>query len=246
MKTRQSIMADLDSEPGRQVSLFEVEETRSMLDEFLAQSRLYTRSKDYHDLLDFVVMLRNFAPFNAMLLHLQKPGLSYASSAFDWARTFGRKPKPGARPLLILWPFGPVALVYDVMDTEGKPLPQGVASFSAKGDVDAAKFISFLKRMSKKHIECVRIDSGDNAAGEIRVVDRLHNEEPALKLRHLHQRQPPSSGPIHNASSRTGSPLLGAHGSRWCPQSVRPFRNGWLRMASSSSRRRITFSRGSV
>jgi hypothetical protein len=31
----------------------------------------------------------------------------------------------GARPLLILWPFGPVALVYDVMDTAGKDLVMG-------------------------------------------------------------------------------------------------------------------------
>ena len=71
-----------------------------------------------------MVRLRNFAPFNAMLLQVQKPGLTYAASAADWRTTFKRKPKEGARPLLILWPFGPVALVYDVIDTEGKELPR--------------------------------------------------------------------------------------------------------------------------
>ena len=117
---------------AQQQELFETDAVRSLLDQLLADSRLYTQSKDYKELLDFVVRLRNFAPFNAMLLQVQKPGLSYAASARDWRERFGRRPKEGVRPLLILWPFGPVALVYDVMDTEGKPLPDDVASFFAR------------------------------------------------------------------------------------------------------------------
>lgn len=89
----------------------ETEATRSLLDQLVADSRLYTSGKDYKDLLDFVVRLRNFAPFNAMLLHFQKPGLTYATSAREWQERFGRWPKEGSRPLLILWPFAPVALV---------------------------------------------------------------------------------------------------------------------------------------
>ena len=75
-------MGDSTVEPeGQQQDLFETEAARSLLDQLLTDSRLYTRSKDYKDLLDFVVRLRNFAPFNAMLLQVQKPGLSYAASA---------------------------------------------------------------------------------------------------------------------------------------------------------------------
>jgi hypothetical protein len=47
--------------------LFESSAARSLLDQLLTDSRLYTKSKDYKELLDFVVRLRNFAPFNAML-----------------------------------------------------------------------------------------------------------------------------------------------------------------------------------
>ena len=112
-------MSAAQSHPDAQGSLFEVEATRTLLDALLTDSRLYHKSADYKALLDFVVRLRNFAPFNAMLLQVQKPGLTYAASAADWRLRFGRKPKEGARPLLILWPFAPVALVYDVMDTEG-------------------------------------------------------------------------------------------------------------------------------
>lgn len=111
----------------------DVAEARSLLDQLLTDSRLYTQSSDYKELLDFMVRLRNFAPFNAMLLQVQKPGLRYAASANDWWTRFRRKPKEDARPLLILWPFGPVALVYDVQDTEGKDLPEDVDSFFARG-----------------------------------------------------------------------------------------------------------------
>ena len=49
--------------------------TRSMLDQLLADSRLYSSTQEYKSLLDFVVRLRNFAPFNATLLQIQSPGL---------------------------------------------------------------------------------------------------------------------------------------------------------------------------
>lgn len=105
-------------ERRNQQNLFERE--RLLLDALLTDAKLYRTSKAYKELLDFIVRLRNFAPFNAMLLQVQKPGLTYAASAHDWWVRFGRRPKEGARPLLIMWPFGPIALVYDVMDTEGK------------------------------------------------------------------------------------------------------------------------------
>lgn len=145
---------------------------RSLLDQLLTDSRLYTQSKDYKELLDFVVRLRNFAPFNAMLLQVQKPGLSYAASALDWQARFGRTIKEGARPLLILWPFGPVALVYDVQDTEGKPLPQDVATFFAQGAIDDQRLAAFIPLLNKKGIDWLYVDAGDKRAGLIRVVQR--------------------------------------------------------------------------
>jgi len=155
-----------------QLDIFETDATRSLLDRLLTDSRLYTQSKDYKDLLDFVVRLRNFAPFNAMLLHVQKPGLSYAASARDWHDRFCRRPKDGARPLLILWPFGPVALVYDVLDTEGRDLPKDVACFTAEGAMEEGHIDWFVRLMSRKHIRCEMIDAGDGGAGAIRIVKR--------------------------------------------------------------------------
>jgi hypothetical protein len=44
-------------------NIAEAEGTRKLLDHLLTQSRLYTRTQDYRDLLDFVAKLRNVAPF---------------------------------------------------------------------------------------------------------------------------------------------------------------------------------------
>jgi hypothetical protein len=168
------------------------EATRTLLDQLLTDSRLYTKSKDYADLLAFVVKLRNCAPFNAMLLQVQKPGLSFAASARDWRERFGRVPKEGARPLLILWPFGPVALVYDVMDTEGRELPQDVASFFAKGPIDQARLTTFRTLLAAKHIEWHPVDTGDKSAGLIRVLKRGTSEKDPTQYRiHINRNHEP-------------------------------------------------------
>jgi IrrE N-terminal-like domain len=170
-------MTPAQSAPDPQGDLFEVEATRTLLDALLTDSRLYQRTADYKALLDFVVRLRNFAPFNAMLLQVQKPGLTYAASAADWRIRFGRKPKAGARPLLILWPFAPVALVYDVVDTEGSDLPADVSSFFARGPIREIEIGRFRELTSNKNILWADLDAGDANAGSIRCTKRAANDK---------------------------------------------------------------------
>ena len=172
-----------DNREGVQHDVFDEEATRSLLDQLLEDSRLYKTSKDHKDLLDLVVRLRNFAPFNAMLLQVQKPGLSYAASARDWRERFGRHPKEGARPLLVLWPFGPIALVYDAQDTEGRPLPENVPSFVARGPVDESALQTFQRLLERKNIELGWVDAGDRNAGLVRVIRRAANDKDATQYR---------------------------------------------------------------
>lgn len=82
-----------------------------------------------------------------MLLHIQKPGLRYAATDKDWRMRFGRWPKEGTRPLLIFWRFGPVALVYDVIDTDGEPLPEDVFAFPTSGDVTQEQLDRMISRL---------------------------------------------------------------------------------------------------
>jgi len=162
-------MDDETAPPANQTVPTDEALERSLLADLLESSKLYHTSKDYLELMAFVSRLRNFAPFNAMLLHIQKPGLAYVASAYDWATRFGRSIKEDARPLLILWPFGPVAFVYDVQDTEGGPLPEDVAEiFHATGPMTEESIQTYMSRLAAKGIRAKHMDRGDTQAGFIK------------------------------------------------------------------------------
>jgi hypothetical protein len=171
---------------------------RSLLDRLLTDSRLYKSTEAYRTLLDFVVRLRNVAPFNAMLLQLQKPGLTYAASAHDWEARFNRRVKEDARPLLILWPFAPVATVYDVLDTfdpdnpgsDGPP--ENIASFFSAGEITAAQMQSFKTLLDRKKIEMRWVDHGDASAGAIRLVNRAEDDKDTSYLVKLNKNHAPA------------------------------------------------------
>lgn len=168
--------------PSADSNLTEATE-RSLLDQLLSDAKLYTRSEDFLAVMACAARMRNFAPFNALLLQIQKPGVMYAASAMDWRERFKRFPKEGARPLLILWPFGPVVLVYDVADTEGEPLPAGMNPFAATGDMDAERLAGFAKKLARRNIAWHWLDAGDGSAGYIRVVQESTGEKIPTRYR---------------------------------------------------------------
>ena len=149
------------------------EAERSMLAELLERSRLYRTTEDYLELMRFVARLRNFAPFNAMLLQIQRPGLIYAASEYDWRTRINRTLKEDARPLLIPWPFGPVAFVYDKNDTQGDDLPEDAEhTFHASGPVDQAQLNRYSGRLANRGVHVQLLDLGDGKAGHIQPVKR--------------------------------------------------------------------------
>jgi hypothetical protein len=145
---------------------------RALIDQLIAQTELYATSAAFDELLAFVVRLRAFAPFNAMLLHIQKPGLTHAATAADWLARFRRKPKPDARPLLILRAMGPVDFVFDFQDTEGPELPSAAFTFPVFGDLTAARFSEMLAEARRQMFEVTFIDAGDAVAGRVELVTR--------------------------------------------------------------------------
>jgi len=141
---------------------------RALLSQLLNDSQLYRSGNEFKELLEFINRLPNFAPFNAMLLQIQKKGLRFAASESDWKTKFNRTINEGARPLIILWPFAPVALVYDVDDTEGDNLPENIAkAFKATGNMPASTFNVFTKLLARKGIELKLIEYGEAHAGHV-------------------------------------------------------------------------------
>lgn len=162
--------------PDEQKDLFAQKPTqtetqeRALLDQLIAATRLYDSSAAVQELLAFTIRLREFAPFNAMLLHIQKPGLTHAATAQDWHTRFGRAPKKGARPLLVLRTMGPVDFVFDVLDTDGRDLPVDSFSFPTFGNLSENRFDEFLRAVSKEKIDLLPLDVGDGQAGWIRLL----------------------------------------------------------------------------
>lgn len=155
-------LASDEQPPDRQA------EDRALIEQLIAATRLYATSAAVQDLLNFIIRMRAFAPFNGMLLHIQKPGLTHAATAADWQRRFGRLPRRGTRPMVVLRTMGPVDFVFDILDTEGQPLPEHAFTFPTLGALTEARFDEIAQWVAKSGIDLVRLDVGDAEAGWIR------------------------------------------------------------------------------
>lgn len=133
----------------------------------------YRESSDFQELLQFVKKFRALAPYNAMLLHIQRPGSGYVATARDWLEKFGRTVRPGARPLLILKPFRPIQFVFEVQDTEGdEPFPEKLLSpfkIPAENHEQACRnsLSKLLKRLPADGVSFHKADNGSCNAGSI-------------------------------------------------------------------------------
>lgn len=146
------------------------ETERALIDQLIAATKLYNSGEAIKELFAFTIKLREFAPFNAMLLHIQKPGLTHAATAQDWHKRFGRVPKKGARPLLILRTKGPVDFVFDILDTEGRDVPVDAFAFPTFGNLTDNRFTEFMRSVKNERIDIVALDAGDGQAGWIRLL----------------------------------------------------------------------------
>src|SRR5699024_854772 len=97
---------------------FEEDDAKASIDALLASAGHYNSPDDFRALMKFVGKLPNYSPFNRMLIHIQDPGAAYVATASTWEHEFGRRIAPGAQPLIVLRPRGPVMVVFDVRRTE--------------------------------------------------------------------------------------------------------------------------------
>lgn len=93
-------------------------EAQRSVDALMSSALRYRRSAEYGRLLQFIRGFRDYAPFNGLLVDVQKPGSTVVAPASRWIRDHSRVLRSGAQPLVILQPFGPVMFVFDVSDTE--------------------------------------------------------------------------------------------------------------------------------
>lgn len=95
-------------------------EFKENIDELQFLVRSYRNTQEFKKLLDFVGHFSYLAPYNAMLVQMQKPGATFVFNGKKW-QEYGRRPKINAQKLIILKPFGPIQCVFDYGDTEKIP-----------------------------------------------------------------------------------------------------------------------------
>ncbi|WP_078603360.1 RNA-directed DNA polymerase [Streptomyces sp. NRRL S-455] len=168
---------------------------KASIDDLVRGAQRYRSSSDYLQMLEFVGRFKRYAPFNAMVVHIQKPGARYVLSSSEWESTYRRILKPGAKPLLIFQPRGPYMLVYDVGDTEALPgalpLPKGITApvsvSSRVGEKEVAKVWHHTEtNLAPLGIRLTLVDHGASSCG-----------------RTYHSR---SGGSVQRLGSRAGDP----------------------------------------
>ena len=109
--------------------------------------------------MEFCQRMKVLAPYNAMLVYIQRPGAKYLLNEGKWKNIFGRGIKPDARPILVLIPFGPLEYLFDVDDTYAlldskfddkemeKVIDELSAPFAAEGKVEDSNFQLLLKNL---------------------------------------------------------------------------------------------------
>lgn len=93
------------------------QEFKENIDELQFLVKSYRRSEEFQKLLNFIGHFHYLAPYNAMLVQMQKPGATFVFNGKKW-QEYGRRPKINAQKLIILKPFGPIQCVFDYGDTE--------------------------------------------------------------------------------------------------------------------------------
>jgi hypothetical protein len=127
--------------------------SESTLDELFARSSSYLSTDKFVELIQFTSKLREYSPYNNMLVYLQRPDATHWATASHWRKKFNRKVKDDARPLIMLQPMGPVMLVYDVTDTEGPKLPALLSDlFAVEGSFKFDIFDSTLENCTRAGI----------------------------------------------------------------------------------------------
>ena len=142
------------------------------IDELYNNVKSFRSTAFSRDLLNFIAKFPFVAPYNAMLIFMQKPGSKYVATAKVWQERFGRIPKPEARPLVILKQFGPVSFVFEISDTEGKDVPEEIINpFKVSGSLQGKIFFYLREGLTKEAIEYKEQNYGTQKAAHIQRLD---------------------------------------------------------------------------
>lgn len=157
-----------DDQPTHSESL----ESLKALDELFLIAGQFTTRAAYADLLHFIARFRMYSPFNAMLVHTQMPGALFVATPKRWWERYKRTIQPGARPITILQPKGPVLFVFDVSDTtplrDAPELPPSVTNpFTIHRGKENGELDKTIENAKRDGVRVHQREFGSQHAGQI-------------------------------------------------------------------------------
>lgn len=163
-----------DPRPDAPYAAWDLASGKRAVDELLHLTTQYRSGRNYVELLRFIAQFRAYSPFNAMLIHAQKPGSRYVATARRWLDTWRRTVRTGARPMVILQPMGPVLFVFDVSDTEplddAPALPHDIdRPFDVRSGTIGDEYEKLVENAKRDGIRVHEVDHGSQSAGLIQV-----------------------------------------------------------------------------
>jgi len=156
----------------RVIAPLDRDSARTALDELFALARKYNSSDAYLELMRFIARFRFYSPFNAMLIHTQMPGANFVCRALKWQRDYHREVKPGARPIVILQPMGPILFGFDASETapisNACPLPSRVEDpFQVRSGKVGGQLALTIENAKRDGVRASERADGSQRAGSI-------------------------------------------------------------------------------
>lgn len=142
------------------------------LDVFFQMCKPAVKAAMQKAFLNLSPILKKFAPLNALLVHIQQPGSKMVGTAVDWLHKYGSKLIFNAKPLIILWPFGPVNFVYDISDTEATDSAREIHEdilnpFQPSGFLEYQNWQSLMDNLPRQGVMASTVDLGAVRGGSI-------------------------------------------------------------------------------
>jgi hypothetical protein len=135
--------------------------------------------------LDFGTTFRRLSVWNARMAYIQRPGARIVASEYEWKK-IERHVLPDAVPIIILWPFSPTRLVYELEDT-GPPLVRSTLNdpFAVEGELhpNVSSFLfKSLKSQKSFRISIEYRREGFNKAGSVAALGHVLGDENSQSL----------------------------------------------------------------
>lgn len=128
------------------------------------------------DVIGQLIALRPHAVFNALLAIVQLPHATMLRTESRWDSEWGRRVRPGQHPMVLLAPFGPIELYFDVSQTEpgerSRPLPVAYESLFTMTDAPDAEWLRdrIVEDAKKYGVRVACSEVGTPLAGKIQTV----------------------------------------------------------------------------